>query len=207
MQDMEYLMSMYPAGMKKLQKYVSEACDRMEYKNSPMYDEFPDQIMVNRLCDSVCETILSTEGVQQIQSLWSMTERDRTDMELQEIQRDMARLGAVNYMADERVGFPDETDESVMIDAAGIGAADYESAIDEGQQEENIISVENSEEKNIDIMETQEMRRPESRGPQGPGPGRPPQGPGPGRPPQGPGPVRPSQGPGPGPERPPPCHP
>ena len=45
MQDMEYLMSMYPSGVKKLQRYVSEACDRMEYKNSPMYDEFPDHIV------------------------------------------------------------------------------------------------------------------------------------------------------------------
>lgn len=78
MQDMEYLMSMYPSGVKKLQRYVSEACDRMEYKNSPMYDEFPDHIVVNQMCDSICDTVISEEGLAQIQSFWSMAEKDRS---------------------------------------------------------------------------------------------------------------------------------
>ena len=55
-------MSMYPSGVKKLQRYVSEACDRMEYKNSPMYDEFPDHIVVNQMCDSICDTVISGKG-------------------------------------------------------------------------------------------------------------------------------------------------
>ena len=56
MQDIEYLKSMYPSGIKILQGYVSEACDRLDYKNSPMYDEYPDHLMVNRLCDTICDT-------------------------------------------------------------------------------------------------------------------------------------------------------
>lgn len=49
MQDIEYLKSMYPSGIRILQGYVAEACDRLDYKNSPMYDEYPDHMMINRL--------------------------------------------------------------------------------------------------------------------------------------------------------------
>ena len=48
MQDIEYLKSMYPSGIKILQGYVSEACDRLDYKNSPMYDEYPDREFLYR---------------------------------------------------------------------------------------------------------------------------------------------------------------
>ena len=46
-----------------LHSYVSEACDRLEYKNSPMYDECPDELMINRLCDTICDTVISVEGL------------------------------------------------------------------------------------------------------------------------------------------------
>ena len=59
MREIEYLKSMYPPGIKMLQNYVSEACDRMDYQNSPMYDEYPDGMMVNRFCRSNCDTVLS----------------------------------------------------------------------------------------------------------------------------------------------------
>ncbi|WP_051409930.1 hypothetical protein, partial [Enterocloster asparagiformis] len=98
MQDMEYLMSMYPSGVKKLQRYVSEACDRMEYKNSPMYDEFPDHIVVNQMCDSICDTVISEEGLAQIQSFWSMAEKDRSDVEGLELKQEMSRLEAISTL-------------------------------------------------------------------------------------------------------------
>ena len=54
MDDLDYLMSMYPSGVKMIQQYVSEACDRMEYQNSPIYDQYPEEIMIDRMCDSIC---------------------------------------------------------------------------------------------------------------------------------------------------------
>lgn len=94
MKDIEYLMSMYPSGVKLLQRYVSEACDRMEYKNSPIFDEFPDQVQVNRMCDSICRSILAEEGTAQIQSLWNIKEEDRSSLEMQALSKEMERLGA-----------------------------------------------------------------------------------------------------------------
>ncbi len=181
---------MYPAGVKLLQKYVSEACDRLEYKNSPIFDEYPDQVAVSRVCDSICRSILSEEGTAQIQSLWNIREEDRSQLELQELSEEMRRLGA---QPDNKCRIQEAPGRSGTLDQAeGRPAAE---------------------------METQEMRWVNpwmpipKRPPMGPGPGRPPvpppMGPGPGRPPvpppMGPGPGRPPVPPpmGPGPGRPP----
>ena len=180
MKDIEYLMDMYPAGVKLLQKYVSEACDRLEYKNSPIFDEYPDQVAVSRVCDSICRSILSEEGTAQIQSLWNIREEDRSQLELQELSEEMRRLGA---QPDNKCRIQEAPGRSGTLDQAeGRPAAE---------------------------METQEMRWVNpwmpipKRPPMGPGPGRPPvpppMGPGPGRPPVpppiGPGPGRPPHGP------------
>ena len=74
MREIEYLKSMYPPGIKMLQNYVSEACDRMDYQNSPMYDEYPYGMMVNRICGSICDTVLSVEGVETIEKMWNIRE-------------------------------------------------------------------------------------------------------------------------------------
>lgn len=55
--DLEYMQGMYPEHMKRLQQYVVMACDNLDYKNSPMYDEYPDRVMVNQVCDSVYRQI------------------------------------------------------------------------------------------------------------------------------------------------------
>jgi hypothetical protein len=52
-QDLEYLQGMYPGHMKRLQEYVVSACDHLDYKNSPMYDEFPDRMMINQICEQI----------------------------------------------------------------------------------------------------------------------------------------------------------
>ena len=41
-QEAEYLKGLYPLKVRKHQCLVEEACDRLEYAGSPMYDEFPD---------------------------------------------------------------------------------------------------------------------------------------------------------------------
>lgn len=76
MRDIEYLKSMYPSGVKVLQTYVSEACDRMEYKNSPMYDEFPDQLMVNHLCETICDTIIASKDNEMVGTMWGSWKKE-----------------------------------------------------------------------------------------------------------------------------------
>ena len=214
MQDIEYLKSMYPSGIRILQGYVAEACDRLDYKNSPMYDEYPDHMMINRLCDTICDTVIASEGAEKVRGMWNISEHDKAVMEMAELKKDMKRLD-VDFFTE---------------NAAAENISDAEDLTTEDSLEEQAVSnIQNNfqgyRESVVNpsgiIMETQEMRGREPGFPgngrmggrpnMGPGPGRPPMGNNPGRPPMGPGPVRPPSGPnqdrppvgGPGPVRPP----
>ncbi len=46
--EMEYFQGMYPQRMRELQQYVMEECDAWDYNGSPMYDEFPQQNMIEQ---------------------------------------------------------------------------------------------------------------------------------------------------------------
>jgi hypothetical protein len=51
--DMQYLMQMYPKDAKQLQKKVEQACDKLEYEGSMMYDEYPDRVSMLLICDRI----------------------------------------------------------------------------------------------------------------------------------------------------------
>lgn len=51
--DRERLKEMYPKEAKRIQRVVEEECDKMEYDGSLMFDEYPDRIMVQKLCDDI----------------------------------------------------------------------------------------------------------------------------------------------------------
>ena len=46
---------LYPAEVGKIQREVEEACDRMEYDGSLMYDEYPDKVQVEAMARKICE--------------------------------------------------------------------------------------------------------------------------------------------------------
>lgn len=58
-----------------IQSYVSEACDRMDYQNSPMYDEWPEQRMVDQMCNSVCEAVSTSGDMGILREAWEMQEK------------------------------------------------------------------------------------------------------------------------------------
>ena len=51
--DRERLKEMYPKEVKRIQRVVEEECDKMEYDGSLMFDEYPDRVMVQKLCDDI----------------------------------------------------------------------------------------------------------------------------------------------------------
>lgn len=55
--DLEYLRSMYPDLPKRLLPYIEEECDRMEYENSMIYDQYPDKLQLKLMCGRVCENV------------------------------------------------------------------------------------------------------------------------------------------------------
>ena len=71
---MENFKSMYPREIRVIQSYVSEVCDRMDYQNSPMYDEWPEQRTVDQMCDSVCESVSASQYMRLLRDAWGMQE-------------------------------------------------------------------------------------------------------------------------------------
>lgn len=59
--DYEYMKSLYPDVAKRLLPYIEEECDRMEYDNSMMYDEYPDRLQLHLMCKRVCENVRKHE--------------------------------------------------------------------------------------------------------------------------------------------------
>ncbi len=46
---------LYPAEVFKIQEQVEDACDRLEYDGSFMYDAYPDKVSLECLAKKVCE--------------------------------------------------------------------------------------------------------------------------------------------------------
>lgn len=60
-QDMDQMKELYPKEVKKIQVYVDEACDQMEYDGSLMFDESPDRIMLRRVCERIYDKAMKIE--------------------------------------------------------------------------------------------------------------------------------------------------
>ena len=62
--DRERMKEMYPAEAGKIQRAVEEECDKMEYDGSLMFDEYPDRLMLRRICNNIYQNVYeNTEDV------------------------------------------------------------------------------------------------------------------------------------------------
>lgn len=53
MQDFDYLQRMYPEEVKKYQKKISDILDKIDYRDSMIYDDYPDQLALRQLAGQV----------------------------------------------------------------------------------------------------------------------------------------------------------
>jgi hypothetical protein len=53
--EMQKLKDMYPKMARNIQEHIEEACDKMEYDGSLMFDETPDRTMLRSICTSIYE--------------------------------------------------------------------------------------------------------------------------------------------------------
>ena len=51
--DLERMKELYPNSAKQVQGIVEDECDQLEYAGSFMFDEYPDRLLLNRLCDRI----------------------------------------------------------------------------------------------------------------------------------------------------------
>ena len=59
--DLEYLQQMYPAQAKKYQRKIAAVLDKMDYRGSMIYDEYPDRFMLNKLGKDIADMIKQEE--------------------------------------------------------------------------------------------------------------------------------------------------
>ena len=62
LRDFEYFKSMYPEEAKRLQWFVEEVLDEMEYEGSPIFDEFPDRLLLEQLIRRAAERAVMEEA-------------------------------------------------------------------------------------------------------------------------------------------------
>jgi hypothetical protein len=55
--DVDYIKRLYPKTFFKMQELVEEECDKMEYDGSLMYDEYPDKMLVGKICDNIYKEV------------------------------------------------------------------------------------------------------------------------------------------------------
>ncbi len=53
--DFERMKLLYPKSAQPLLSLIEDICDKMEYKGSMMYDEYPDKISIQKICDLYCK--------------------------------------------------------------------------------------------------------------------------------------------------------
>jgi len=55
--DIEKLRGMYPKVARDVQKHIDEQLDKMEYDGSIMFDEYPDRLMIRRICTNIYDKV------------------------------------------------------------------------------------------------------------------------------------------------------
>ena len=63
--DFAYMKNLYPMMVKRLLPYIEEECDRLEYRCSMMYDEYPDKLQLILLQRRIVERILKEENIEE----------------------------------------------------------------------------------------------------------------------------------------------
>ena len=59
--DYEYMKSAYPDTAKRMMPYIERECDKLEYRGSMMFDEYPDQLQLRLLCRRIYDRVKETE--------------------------------------------------------------------------------------------------------------------------------------------------
>ena len=59
--EMDYLRGIYPSAAKRKQVLAEEACDLLEYPGSPMYDEYPDRVLLYKVSADIYDKAVPLE--------------------------------------------------------------------------------------------------------------------------------------------------
>ena len=60
--EWQQMQSYYSRTASELQRLVGAECDRMDYRGSMMYDEFPDRLMMEHTCRNLARQYIRENG-------------------------------------------------------------------------------------------------------------------------------------------------
>lgn len=60
-QDLQYLQEIFPEASRRYARKISDVVDRLDYKGSMIYDEFPDRMRLQRLAEEIVMMIEKEE--------------------------------------------------------------------------------------------------------------------------------------------------
>lgn len=80
-EDARRLQAFYPRIAQEIQQHVEEACDKLEYEGSMMFDEYPDRVLLWRLTEKITDEMkdFSVEEESQLLSEQSGNRRRRRE--------------------------------------------------------------------------------------------------------------------------------
>lgn len=55
--DYEYIRQLYPEKMQHIMSIIEDECDQLEYEGSMMFDEYPDRLMLSKLCNKIYDRV------------------------------------------------------------------------------------------------------------------------------------------------------
>jgi len=61
-QDLQYLQEIFPEASRRYAKRISDVVDRLDYKGSMIYDEFPDRMRLQSLTEEILRMIEADEA-------------------------------------------------------------------------------------------------------------------------------------------------
>lgn len=73
--DFEYMKQMYPERMRRIMEVIEEECDKLEYEGSMMFDEYPDRLMLQQLCDRIYDKVRDVKDVKKEEVYEAMQRR------------------------------------------------------------------------------------------------------------------------------------
>ena len=67
--DKEYLMELYPLAAKKIREHIKEELKLRDYRESAIYDEYPDRLSLSMIVNAVCARTGEMENGDQLRDL------------------------------------------------------------------------------------------------------------------------------------------
>ena len=100
--DLEYLQQTYPGEVRRCQRRIAEILDKYDYEGSMIYDEYPDRLQIQMICDRVYVQVKDPDRL----SLFRIADTISTilEQEAEKVSKDLIHVLVCNEIYKRRHG-------------------------------------------------------------------------------------------------------